>query len=236
MHRAGAQPPARRAQRDPAHGAARRTRRSTCTRRCSPTRSRTTRSTRSSRASCARARARSPPTRTTLVSPGRRHREPARPHRRGRAAAGQGHAVHVRSACWRTTPAARALRRRQLRVPLPRALQLSPHPHAAATAVLRATRYVPGTLFSVNAATARTVPDLFARNERVVCDFDTELRAARAWCWSARCSSAASRPCSPARSTRRRVAAARSARIATGVGRDVRARRGDSAASTWARP
>jgi phosphatidylserine decarboxylase len=35
------------------------------------------------------------------------------------------------------------------------------------------TIYVPGELFSVNAATARSVPDLFARNERVVCDFNT---------------------------------------------------------------
>lgn len=35
------------------------------------------------------------------------------------------------------------------------------------------TRYVPGTLFSVNNATAETVPDLFARNERLVCLFDT---------------------------------------------------------------
>lgn len=33
------------------------------------------------------------------------------------------------------------------------------------------TLYVPGELFSVNAATARSVPGLFARNERVVCDF-----------------------------------------------------------------
>jgi len=40
---------------------------------------------------------------------------------------------------------------------------------------LTATRYVPGQLFSVNAATARTVTGLFARNERVVCEFDTEL-------------------------------------------------------------
>jgi phosphatidylserine decarboxylase len=39
---------------------------------------------------------------------------------------------------------------------------------------LTATRYVPGQLFSVNAATARTVTGLFARNERVVCEFDTE--------------------------------------------------------------
>lgn len=33
--------------------------------------------------------------------------------------------------------------------------------------------YVPGELFSVNPATARGVPGLFARNERVVCVFDT---------------------------------------------------------------
>jgi phosphatidylserine decarboxylase len=48
-----------------------------------------------------------------------------------------------------------------------------PRIHMPCDATLRATRYVPGQLFSVNAATARTVPDLFARNERVVCDFDT---------------------------------------------------------------
>ncbi len=35
--------------------------------------------------------------------------------------------------------------------------------------------YVPGDLFSVNPATARGVPGLFARNERVVCIFDTAL-------------------------------------------------------------
>jgi phosphatidylserine decarboxylase len=33
--------------------------------------------------------------------------------------------------------------------------------------------YVPGDLFSVNPATARHVPGLFARNERVVCVFET---------------------------------------------------------------
>ncbi len=33
--------------------------------------------------------------------------------------------------------------------------------------------YVPGDLFSVNPATAQSVPGLFARNERVVCVFDT---------------------------------------------------------------
>ncbi|MDI1261140.1 archaetidylserine decarboxylase [Aquabacterium sp.] len=34
--------------------------------------------------------------------------------------------------------------------------------------------YVPGDLFSVNPATARGVPGLFARNERVVCVFETD--------------------------------------------------------------
>ena len=35
--------------------------------------------------------------------------------------------------------------------------------------------YVPGDLFSVNPLTARAVPGLFARNERVVCVFDTRI-------------------------------------------------------------
>lgn len=35
--------------------------------------------------------------------------------------------------------------------------------------------YIPGTLFSVNPVTARGVPNLFARNERVVCVFESEL-------------------------------------------------------------
>lgn len=38
---------------------------------------------------------------------------------------------------------------------------------------LVASRYVPGMLFSVNNTTAQNVPDLFARNERLVCEFDT---------------------------------------------------------------
>ena len=39
---------------------------------------------------------------------------------------------------------------------------------------LRRTIYVPGRLFSVNGATASALPGLFARNERLVCIFDTE--------------------------------------------------------------
>ncbi len=38
---------------------------------------------------------------------------------------------------------------------------------------LRRMIHVPGSLFSVNPATARAIPGLFARNERVVCVFDT---------------------------------------------------------------
>jgi len=37
------------------------------------------------------------------------------------------------------------------------------------------TRYVPGSLFSVNTVTAANIPDLFARNERLVCLFDTDF-------------------------------------------------------------
>ncbi len=45
--------------------------------------------------------------------------------------------------------------------------------HMPFTGTLTKTRYVPGTLFSVNNTTAANVPDLFARNERLVCMFDT---------------------------------------------------------------
>lgn len=45
--------------------------------------------------------------------------------------------------------------------------------HMPLDARLIATRYVPGALFSVNASTARSVPDLYARNERVVCEFES---------------------------------------------------------------
>jgi len=46
--------------------------------------------------------------------------------------------------------------------------------HMPLTGRLRSTVYVPGDLFSVNAATVRAVPRVFARNERVICDFDTD--------------------------------------------------------------
>ncbi|MBI2751281.1 MAG: phosphatidylserine decarboxylase [Burkholderiales bacterium] len=45
--------------------------------------------------------------------------------------------------------------------------------HMPCEGVLRRMIYVPGDLFSVNPTTARGVPGLFARNERVVCVFDT---------------------------------------------------------------
>jgi len=44
--------------------------------------------------------------------------------------------------------------------------------HMPMTGTLRAAWYVPGRLFSVNAATAASVRNLFARNERVVCIFE----------------------------------------------------------------
>jgi phosphatidylserine decarboxylase len=45
--------------------------------------------------------------------------------------------------------------------------------HMPCDGVLRRMVYVPGDLFSVNPTTARGVPGLFARNERVVCVFDS---------------------------------------------------------------
>ncbi len=45
--------------------------------------------------------------------------------------------------------------------------------HMPLSGTLREMVYVPGKLFSVNRTTAQNVPELFARNERVVCIFDT---------------------------------------------------------------
>jgi phosphatidylserine decarboxylase len=57
-------------------------------------------------------------------------------------------------------------------------IYLAPHNyhrvHMPIDGRLAAVSYVPGRLFSVNTRTARAVPRLFARNERVVCRFDTD--------------------------------------------------------------
>ncbi len=45
--------------------------------------------------------------------------------------------------------------------------------HMPGAGRLRRMIHVPGSLYSVNPATARGIPGLFARNERVVCTFDT---------------------------------------------------------------
>lgn len=45
--------------------------------------------------------------------------------------------------------------------------------HLPISGTLRMTRYVPGDLFAVNNATTAGVDQLFARNERLVCVFDT---------------------------------------------------------------
>ena len=47
--------------------------------------------------------------------------------------------------------------------------------HMPVAGTLTGTTYVPGDLFSVNQATAAGVPGLFARNERLVCRWDTQL-------------------------------------------------------------
>ncbi len=43
--------------------------------------------------------------------------------------------------------------------------------HHPVNGELVSARYIPGTLFSVNSNTTNRIPDLFARNERLVCDF-----------------------------------------------------------------
>lgn len=56
-------------------------------------------------------------------------------------------------------------------------LYLAPHNyhriHMPLAGTLRRARFIPGALFSVNAATAAGVPVLFTRNERIACVFDT---------------------------------------------------------------
>ena len=51
--------------------------------------------------------------------------------------------------------------------------------HMPCDAVLKRMIYVPGDLFSVNPTTARGVPGLFARNERVVCVFESASPAVK---------------------------------------------------------
>jgi phosphatidylserine decarboxylase len=46
--------------------------------------------------------------------------------------------------------------------------------HMPCDGILKSMTYVPGDLFSVNPTTAANVPNLFARNERVVCEFTSE--------------------------------------------------------------
>jgi phosphatidylserine decarboxylase len=51
--------------------------------------------------------------------------------------------------------------------------------HMPCDALLKRMIYVPGDLFSVNPTTARGVPGLFARNERVVCAFESTSPAVK---------------------------------------------------------
>jgi phosphatidylserine decarboxylase len=46
--------------------------------------------------------------------------------------------------------------------------------HMPLSGTLKETLYIPGKLFSVNLKTTQYVPELFARNERLVCLFDTD--------------------------------------------------------------
>lgn len=58
-------------------------------------------------------------------------------------------------------------------------IYLAPHDyhriHMPVAGTLKSAVYVPGDLYSVNAATVRLLPNLFTRNERLVCNFATEF-------------------------------------------------------------
>lgn len=47
--------------------------------------------------------------------------------------------------------------------------------HTPCKGTLKEMVYVPGSLFSVNKATTENIPNIFARNERVICLFETEF-------------------------------------------------------------
>lgn len=47
--------------------------------------------------------------------------------------------------------------------------------HMPCNGTLKSMAYIPGSLFSVNPATAAGIPGLFARNERVVCEFESDF-------------------------------------------------------------
>lgn len=47
--------------------------------------------------------------------------------------------------------------------------------HMPCDGILREMIYVPGSLFSVSKATTESIPNIFARNERVICLFETEF-------------------------------------------------------------
>lgn len=47
--------------------------------------------------------------------------------------------------------------------------------HTPCKGTLKEMIYVPGALYSVNKATTENIPNIFARNERVICLFDTEF-------------------------------------------------------------
>lgn len=50
--------------------------------------------------------------------------------------------------------------------------------HMPCDGTLKSMTYVPGDLFSVNPLTAQNIPNLFARNERVICEFVSEKHGA----------------------------------------------------------
>ena len=119
-----------------------------------------------------RRRARSMRTRSADRLAGRRHRQRSRHARRAdRLLQAKGHEYSLRALLGGQRGVGTQLRGRHFAT-----IYLAPYNyhriHMPLAGELRESFYVPGRLFSVNRTTARLVPGLFARNERVVCGFD----------------------------------------------------------------
>jgi hypothetical protein len=105
--------------------------------------------------------------------PGGRRHQPVRPDRPATRSSRPRATTTAPPRWWAATRRwPRTISRTATSPPVPEPARLPPHPHALRRPAARMI-HVPGALFSVNPTTARGVPGLFARNERVVCVFDT---------------------------------------------------------------
>ena len=131
-------------------------------------------------------------TRRRIVCPGRRHGQQRGAHRRRDCllqAKGRDYTLEALLAGDAQLGAALRAAARSRRIYLAPFNYHRIHMPLAGT--LRAAWYVPGACSASTTPPRRSVPGLFARNERVVLRLRDGAAARSRWCWSARCSSAA---------------------------------------------